>query len=770
MAEKREPGWSIRKKPKAAPRPAAETPWRVPFKRPEGTLTVKPKPKVPVKVRTEKYKPGPKLPFSLDLPGAKPARPSIAQLKANLDRRDRQPLTEDQQYKRDVADYWRQQGRPGTIRRPGYQGFAAKTFKTLDKLGVDSQPFRTVDEWVLGIGAAESAAARLGDAWRGDGEFSGWDVADAALALPMAGPVDNLLARPAKAAMRGARAATPQAIKRPVKKLGERLTRVEPLVDRPAYTRSKEGPFTVVKRSGLKPEANPDVLAAKTLGGMRPVLRNSETNPALRLANEEALRVRGAPLGADDAMPTTSLARQGGMGRAFQEAASENPAYQHAVFERYGEMFPEVVEGAKAQNYDQLREAAYSSLGREVTEQFDRLPIALRYHEGAGEYGAPSDMLRDAIGQGQLNVFSGGDPHEFLSKIDPQTGLSQNEMFRGVHDYIGHGATGSTFRPGGEEIAYATHQRTLSPLSQLALLSETRGQNSWVNYGTQNADLIAKMNDVRAQMYEKGKAESLKLDRDFPYWMDRGLGDALDLPPVDALRSQLRELGSRFEYAPQKAVLMPPEYLDPMSPGGTPDWLRSVYDPEGTSARGVHISRQEGLPGTDPSFFGTGHRGAEYQRTKGVLPDRTYFYTGEPGTVVPEPAVMGQTYGGDMVRGPRFAYEGDLSGLYDIDADPEGLRKLAEAYNLPGRRSTLPEMLTFGKNAEGAPNLGGRSSVPDMERLVRDYGYKGYVTGAGNQRAAAVYDPVENLRAILRGDKGFAAGGRVKAKTSCGCS
>ncbi len=91
-------------------------------------------------------------------------------------------------------------------------------------------------------------------------------------------------------------------------------------------------------------------------------------------------------------------------------------------------------------------------------------------------------MIRDVLTNGNLNVFRGGDPHDFLNEVDPQTGLTLNEMFRGVHDFYGHVAPGSTFRPGGEEAAYAMHQRTLDPLSQIALLSETRGQNSLVNY------------------------------------------------------------------------------------------------------------------------------------------------------------------------------------------------------------------------------------------------------------------------------------------------
>ena len=697
-------------------------------------------------------------------------RPTMRDIVAADQTALRSPPTEQEQWDEYNQYLLTKDGPSGTISGPGYRGLADRTFDGLRSIGVDTEPLRWADDNLIGVGAAEHAAARLGDAYRGAGDFSGWDVADVALTMPGLGMLGNLAAKPAKATLRGTGRLVPKAVKSGARKTGDWLTRVEPLADRPSYVRSAEGPFNVVRRSDLEPQTNPDVLAAKDLGAMRPVLRDPAANPALRMANEEALRVRGAPLSPDAPMPVTSLRRQAGMGRAFQEAASENPAYQHAVFERYGEMFPQVVEGAKAQNYDQLREAAYEQLGKEVTQQFDQLPISLRYHDGPGEYGTPSDMMRDAVGRGNLNVFSGGDPHEFLSKVDPQTGLSQNEMFRAVHDYIGHGASGATFRPGGEEIAYAMHSGTMSPLSQLALLSETRGQNSWVNYSPANADLIGKMNDVRAQIYEKGTAEGLRLSRSFPYWQKHGLNNALDLPPVADLQSQLRELGSRFEYAPQKAVLMPPEYVDPLSPGGTPDWLRDVYSPEGTSARGVHISRTEGLTGTDPSFYGWGHQGEEYARTKGALPDRTYFYVGPEGTIVPESSVMGATMGGTSSK-PRYAYDAQLSGLYDINEDPQGLRALSQAYHLPHRVSTLPDTLTFGINlAKDAPNLGGQRAVPDLERLVRDYGYKGYLSDFGPQRAAAVYDPVENLRAIVRGDKGYAAGGRVKPQAPCGCS
>lgn len=160
-------------------------------------------------------------------------------------------------------------------------------------------------------------------------------------------------------------------------------------------------------------------------------------------------------------------------------------------------------------------------------------------------------------------------------------------------------------------------------------------------------------------------------------------------------------------------------------------------------ARGVHISTQSGLSQLDPTYFGRGHRGEEYQAVKQQgLPLRSYFYSGPEGTIMPEPAVMGVA-GEKMVRGPRYAYEANLSGLYDIDQDPEKLWALAQAYGQP----------------------------LEMERWVKDRGYAGYLTDQGpswdrkSRRAAAVYGPTDvtpiSNEPIDDWRRRFAVGGRV---------
>lgn len=58
-----------------------------------------------------------------------------------------------------------------------------------------------------------------------------------------------------------------------------------------------------------------------------------------------------------------------------------------------------------------------------------------------------------------------------------------NDIFRAVHDIYGHFKEGVGFRADGEENAWRSHSAMYSDLARPAMTTETRGQNSWVNYG-----------------------------------------------------------------------------------------------------------------------------------------------------------------------------------------------------------------------------------------------------------------------------------------------
>lgn len=60
-----------------------------------------------------------------------------------------------------------------------------------------------------------------------------------------------------------------------------------------------------------------------------------------------------------------------------------------------------------------------------------------------------------------------------------------NDLFRAVHDIFGHAQEGHEFGPLGEENAWRCHSSMFSAAARQALTTETRGQNSWFNFGPQ---------------------------------------------------------------------------------------------------------------------------------------------------------------------------------------------------------------------------------------------------------------------------------------------
>jgi hypothetical protein len=76
--------------------------------------------------------------------------------------------------------------------------------------------------------------------------------------------------------------------------------------------------------------------------------------------------------------------------------------------------------------------------------------------------------------------------HPLLQKTGVKVGdhdTVYNDIFRAVHDYFGHGKEGVGFRASGEENAWRSHGSMYSDDALGAATSETRGQNSWLNWG-----------------------------------------------------------------------------------------------------------------------------------------------------------------------------------------------------------------------------------------------------------------------------------------------
>jgi hypothetical protein len=65
----------------------------------------------------------------------------------------------------------------------------------------------------------------------------------------------------------------------------------------------------------------------------------------------------------------------------------------------------------------------------------------------------------------------------------PLKRVTANDLFRAVHDAMGHSLEGAGFRARGEENAWQAHVRLFTGAAVGAMTSETRGQNSWLNFG-----------------------------------------------------------------------------------------------------------------------------------------------------------------------------------------------------------------------------------------------------------------------------------------------
>jgi hypothetical protein len=190
--------------------------------------------------------------------------------------------------------------------------------------------------------------------------------------------------------------------------------------------------------------------------------------------------------------------------------ADHTPSYPHIDVERsksiadaYDAMVhdpknPEVIE-------------AYKALKAETLDQYKHLvekgikPIPW---DSPGEpYASSQAMQEDLAGNRRLFFFrtlsnnaeasfgqtaGEGLDNPLLEKtgevIKTSTGqdyeMTYNDVFRFVHDIYGHATEGHQFGPRGEEGAWLAHSKMYSRKARRALTTETRGQNSWVNFGS----------------------------------------------------------------------------------------------------------------------------------------------------------------------------------------------------------------------------------------------------------------------------------------------
>lgn len=163
--------------------------------------------------------------------------------------------------------------------------------------------------------------------------------------------------------------------------------------------------------------------------------------------------------------------------RSFANTTVKGPE-GYAMYRTYSRNMGEAPTGETLKSYEALRE--------HVGKQFDFLTRP-KDQGGAGinvevtaedPYGSFEEMHADVTKNSRLKVMSTattGSHHFFTDE--------ENDRFRAVHDAFGHLATGRGFSRHGEEAAFLSHRTMLPKEAHAALASETRGQNSYLNWG-----------------------------------------------------------------------------------------------------------------------------------------------------------------------------------------------------------------------------------------------------------------------------------------------
>jgi len=257
------------------------------------------------------------------------------------------------------------------------------------------------------------------------------------------------------------------------------------------------------KRDGVAPGEQSTVSAPPLEGLPRRVKASDgsviEAGPNLeaRAIAESYMREAGLPYNPPKTYARVDPERARRIAQAFEEMqhAPSDPLVKAA----YDKMIAETV-------------AQYQAIVRTGVE-FTFMPTGpdgtvIDPYEKTGPRGAVEDINRNRRMQvyPTSDGFGSGDPAAVadnpLLAVVPGIEwngrpVQANDLFRAVHDYFGHAKEGVGFRADGEENAWRSHAAMYSPLARRAMTTETRGQNSWLNYGPNGeANQTAKTGDT----------------------------------------------------------------------------------------------------------------------------------------------------------------------------------------------------------------------------------------------------------------------------------
>jgi hypothetical protein len=167
------------------------------------------------------------------------------------------------------------------------------------------------------------------------------------------------------------------------------------------------------------------------------------------------------------------------------------------------EAYEDLIRQTKAQ-YDALVDAGYEfTFFDDQTDPYNGNPYNamrdLRSNKKMAVYGTFAGYGTEGITDSEVenNPMLADTGLKWKDQNGNEQIVTANDLFRAVHDAFGHGLEGSGFRARGEENAWQAHIRLFKGPAVAALTSETRGQNSWLNYGPfGEANRTAKVGDT----------------------------------------------------------------------------------------------------------------------------------------------------------------------------------------------------------------------------------------------------------------------------------
>lgn len=177
---------------------------------------------------------------------------------------------------------------------------------------------------------------------------------------------------------------------------------------------------------------------------------------------------------------------------------------------------------------DPQTKAAYKAMIDETLDQYKKI-LSKGYEveiNNSEPYDSSADMIKDLRDNKRMRIFSTESGFGDEAITDEQRAdnpllqetefkdanglpLLANDVFRFVHDFFGHAKFGNGFGAVGEENAWNIHARMYSPLARRAMTTETRGQNSWVNFSGVNDEAFKKRDEAR-KLRQEGKLEEAK--------------------------------------------------------------------------------------------------------------------------------------------------------------------------------------------------------------------------------------------------------------------